>query len=240
MIKEYSAPPEQISPTYCDAFGELPTGGIVTRLIVAATTHANLLGIGYHDLIADGNVWVLSRMSVEMDRMPRMFEELLITTWIEDFGRMVSNRNFALTLADGTPLGFARSVWACINVASRRPADVGHPLNVNLDHLCPISPMLRLRPVSDPARVEPVSFTYSDIDLNGHVNSARYVERVMDLFDFEFHKNHAVARFDIAYQHEAHLDTRAEALIDADASRVDLVSDATPLCRVALKWKNRE
>lgn len=239
MIKEYIAPTELVSPTNCDAMGELPMAAIVTRLIIAATTHADLLGLGYADLGADGNAWVLSRMSVEMERMPRIFENLVVSTWVEDYGRMLSNRNFAITLADGTPLGFARSVWACINVDTRRPAAVGHPAQVNLDRYCPIAPVPRLKAVDNAESTAPVRFSYSDIDLNGHVNSARYVEHLMNLFSLDFHKMHRAERLDIAYMHEAHIDTRAEALIASEGTRIDLNSGDTTLCRAAISWKNR-
>jgi len=240
MIKEYSSPTELISPTNSDAFGELPMAGVVTRLIIAATTHADLLGLGYNDLGADGNAWVLSRISVEMERMPRIFEKIVVTTWVEDYGRMVSNRNFAITLDDGTPLGYARSVWACINVATRRPADVGHPLQVNLDRYCPIAPVPRLRAVTGPERIVPVKFTFSDIDLNGHVNSARYVEHIINLFDYGFHSAHSIGRFDIAYMHEAHLDTGAQALIATGGTLIDLSDGKNALCRAAIQWKKRK
>lgn len=239
MIKVFTTPAEQVSATSCDAFGQLPMSSLVTRLIVAATAHANILNIGYENLIADRNVWVLSRMSVEIKRMPRMFEEIVITTWIEDIGRMLSNRNFAISLADGTVLGYVRSLWACINIDTRRPAEIGLKEDLSADRECPIAPIARMRPIAEPERREPVKFVYSDIDLNGHVNSSRYIEQMMNLFDFGFHEKHEIERFDIVYQHEARLDTPAEALIAPEAAQIDIVSGDIKVCQGAFKWKNR-
>ena len=46
-------------------------------------------------------------------------------------------------------------------------------------------------------------FRYSDIDVNRHVTSRRYVELIMDSHSLEWHDSHAVSRFDIAFHHES-------------------------------------
>ena len=43
---------------------------------------------------------------------------------------------------------------------------------------------------------------YSDIDINGHFNSVRYIEHVLDLFPLEKFKEKRVRRFEIAYMAE--------------------------------------
>ena len=39
-------------------------------------------------------------------------------------------------------------------------------------------------------------------DINGHFNSIKYIEHILDLFPVEFHDRHEVRRFEIAYQSE--------------------------------------
>ena len=43
---------------------------------------------------------------------------------------------------------------------------------------------------------------YSDLDINGHFNSIKYIESILDLFDMETYQTRAVARFEIIYQAE--------------------------------------
>ena len=45
---------------------------------------------------------------------------------------------------------------------------------------------------------------YDDIDMNGHVNSIKYIEHVLDLFKLDWYKTHSLRRFEIAYVAEAH------------------------------------
>jgi acyl-ACP thioesterase len=45
---------------------------------------------------------------------------------------------------------------------------------------------------------------YNDIDINGHVNSVKYIEHVLDLWDIDWYREHHLKRFEIAYVAEAH------------------------------------
>ena len=42
------------------------------------------------------------------------------------------------------------------------------------------------------------------MDINGHINSVKYIEHVLDLWPLEWYKEHSVKRFEIAYVSEAH------------------------------------
>ena len=44
----------------------------------------------------------------------------------------------------------------------------------------------------------------SDIDVNGHVNSIRYIEHVLDLFPLDFYREKRVRRFEMAYVAESY------------------------------------
>ena len=92
------------------AQGTLPLSTLVADVIQVATDHANALGVGYSRLIEDGNSWVLSRLTIEVDRMPRINEDYSLTTWIEGFNRHFSERNFELR-ASGVTIGYMRTVW---------------------------------------------------------------------------------------------------------------------------------
>ena len=111
--------------------------------------------------------------------------------------------------------GYGRSVWAMIDTETRQPADllsIGDGLLTeyvaNAEDAvpeCPIAKPSRVK-MSDAAelmRVVPV--TYSDIDMNGHVNSIKYIEHALDLWDVAWYEQHRLRRLDIAYVSESHL-----------------------------------
>lgn len=45
---------------------------------------------------------------------------------------------------------------------------------------------------------------YSDIDINGHVNSIRYIEHILDLFPIEMYRERRIRRFEMAYVAESY------------------------------------
>lgn len=80
----------------CNAQGIMPVTLFGARVIEVATFHANELGVGYDRLIADGLAWVLSRLSIEMYRSPKVNERYTLRTWIEGFNRHFSERDFEM------------------------------------------------------------------------------------------------------------------------------------------------
>jgi len=243
METEYTTGPISLSAALCDAQGCLSMAALETRLIVAATRHADNIGVGYRDLMARGHAWVLSRMSVEMAVMPAILDTFSIVTWIESFNRHLSYRNFAVLDASGHPIGHARSLWTCIDIASRRPASLS-PVDLCSARECPIAPMPRLTTISAPESVIPVVFTYSDIDFNRHVNSARYVEHIANAFPLDWHDHNRVSRLDIAYIREARPGDVAQLRLSRADGEVIIANitapDGSDYCRASLTVVKRE
>lgn len=180
---------------------------LVREIIDLATDHANLLGVGYARLAESGMAWVLSRLSVEIDRWPEMHSTYTLTTWVENFNRLFSSRCFELRDGgdNGTVIGYIRSIWAAIDVASRRPADLTELTRLAdaiTDRPCPIAqhPKLRL-PEGDETRS--YTFVATDIDCNRHVTTTRYVELTLDSLTLDDYDREEIARFDITFSHEA-------------------------------------
>ena len=45
---------------------------------------------------------------------------------------------------------------------------------------------------------------YSDVDVNGHINSVKYIEHIFDLWDLDWYLQHTIKRLEIAYVAESH------------------------------------
>lgn len=71
------------------------------------------------------------------------------------------------------------------------------------DKDCPISKPGRIKVTEKTPLVE-YRTKYSDIDINGHVNSIKYIEHILDLFPIEVFKEKRVKRFEMAYVAESY------------------------------------
>jgi acyl-ACP thioesterase len=170
----------------------------------AAAVHAAARGFGYGDMQQRDVAWVLSRMAIEMKSYPELSEEITLYTWIEGAAGLFTQRCFELLSSRGETLCYARSIWAAIHLETRRPT----PLDVEainayqLDRSCPIEKPAKIPPVEHLVAGEPYRVRYSDLDINGHLNSMRYIEHLLDMFDIELFTQKQITRFEIAYMAE--------------------------------------
>lgn len=195
-------------PFHVDFNGKLTLGVLGNHLLNSAGFHASDRGFGIADLNEEQYTWVLSRLAIELDDMPNQYEKFTVETWVEDVYRLFTDRNFALLDKDGKNIGYARSVWAMINMNTRKPADLlsmhgGDITNYICDRSCPIEKPSRIK-VNSSEIVSFMTARYSDIDINGHVNSVRYIEHILDLFPIEYYKVMRIRRFEIAYITESY------------------------------------
>ena len=195
-------------PFHVDFTGRLTLGVLGNHLLNCAGFHAAERGFGMATVNEENYTWVLSRLAIEMEEMPAQYESFSIDTWVEDVYRLFTNRNYAIRDKDGRPIGYARSVWAMINMHTRKPIDL---LSVNggsirdfiCDAPCPIDTPSRIK-VDTGEETASLRAKYSDIDVNGHVNSIRYIEHILDLFPLEMYRTQRVRRFEMAYVAESY------------------------------------
>lgn len=197
-------------PFHCDVSHRLFMGHLGNHMLNAADFHSTDRGFGMRYLNNVNKTWVLSRLVIDMEEMPLQYSEFYVETWVESAMRYFTNRNFRVEGADGKTLGYGRSIWALIDLTSRQPTNIlevkdGDIVNwVEAEKACPIAKPGRVKMSKDAPQCGEHIATYSDIDVNGHVNSVKYIEHVLDLFPIEAYKTQRISRFEIAYVAESH------------------------------------
>ena len=198
-------------------------------MLNAAGNHSQKRGWGIGALNETQHTWVLSRLCIEMQEMPRQYEHCDVKTWVESVMKLFTNRNFSIHRSDGTVLGYARSVWAMIDLETRKPCDLltlydGDILRYIVPeekNICPIEGHGRFR-FNDPQFVRAIDTYYSDVDINGHINSIKYIEHILDLFTRE-QMERGIRRFEIAYKAESYMgDTLSFYLHPVSDTEVDV------------------
>ena len=192
---------EPFTEDYC---GNLSWGHLGNLLLQCASAHTGAHGFGYGQMIARSHVWVLSRLVVEMEAMPRTGESFALSTWVDKVYHQFTDRHFSVTRPDGTAYGHATSIWALIDTESRQPADLVHLPDGGFtsalvpDKPSPIAGLGRIR-LKSPALVATHKAAFTDLDINGHVNSIRYIEYLLDHFPAEEMRRQTVRRVEMAY-----------------------------------------
>lgn len=191
-------------PYLLDFRGRVTIPMIGNYLIHVASAHAAERGFGFNDMSEKHTAWVLSRLALEMMEYPAMSEPVTVYTWVDEVGRLFTSRCFELVDGQGKTFGFARSIWAAIDLETRRPTLLDtEGLGVYVsDRPCPIEKPGKILPVENDTVGIPYRIRYSDLDINGHLNSIKYMEHLLDLFDLEWFETKELKRFEIAYQSE--------------------------------------
>ena len=201
-------------PFHCDFSGRLFLGHLGNQMLNAADFHSTDRGFGMKYLMTINRSWVLSRLAIEMTEMPGQHERYSVETWVESAMRFFTSRNFRVTGSDGRVLGFGRSIWAMIDTETRQPTDIFSIDNgainnwIVTDKPCPIEQSSRVKMSEKAGFVRSIDVNYNDIDINGHVNSVKYIEHTLDLWDIDWYREHRLKRFEIAYVAETHYGDR--------------------------------
>lgn len=198
-------------PFKADATGHLFMSALGNYMLNAADFQSAERNFGYLDLRNENKAWVLSRFVIDISEMPKSYDRFHIATWVESAMRFFTHRNWAIYGNDGKLYGYGSSVWAMIDLVTRQPADIfaiGNGIMkdyVDEAHTVPIDPPTRVRMNEKEAQlVGKIDIVYNDIDVNGHVNSVRYIEHAIDILPLDWHINHFIHRLEVAYVAEAH------------------------------------
>ena len=197
-------------PFHCDFSGRMFLGHLGNQMLNAADFHSTDRGFGMKYLMTIKRSWVLSRLAIEMEEMPSQYERYSIETWVESAMKFFTSRNFCVSDSNGRVYGYGRSIWAMIDTETRQPTDIYAIDNgaidkwIVADKPCPIEKSSRVKMTENAGFVRCIDINYNDIDINGHVNSVKYIEHVLDLWDIAWYREHRLKRFEIAYVAEAH------------------------------------
>jgi acyl-ACP thioesterase len=191
--------------TAVDESGGLTLAAAFDYFQEAAIRHAEDLGVGRDPMAALGQGWVLSRVSVAMQRRPRQTERVTVRTWPRGWEKLFALRDFDVQDEAGTSIVIARSCWLILDLEKRRPlrpqaAMEQLPLNEGLDALTDGGRGLDAAPGLEKAAERTAA--YSDIDFNGHMNNARYVQWIQDIAEPGALARAPTMRLDINYLSE--------------------------------------
>lgn len=198
-------------PFHCDFTNRIAPGHLGNHLLNAADFHSNDRHFGMHYLNTIQRTWVLSRFCMELTDWPEAYTPLAITTWVQSVMRFFTHRNFKIEHArTGQVFGYGRSIWAMIDTETRQPASLFDVRSGEIkqweepDLPCPIASPSRIQLTEEPIVLRTIDTQYSDVDINGHINSVKYLEHVLNLWPISWHKEHKLQRIEAAYVAESH------------------------------------
>jgi acyl-ACP thioesterase len=174
----------------------------------AAISHAENLGVGRKAMAQANQGWILSRMSLQIDKRPRYGETVTVRSWPRGGEKLFALRDYDIRDAQDKPVIRARSCWIIIDLERRRPLRPQSvmdalPQNEGQDALLPgrtlavsLEEQLNLHKAAERKAL------YSEVDYNGHVNHVSYIRWIEDAIDPSLLEQAKQMRLDINYLNE--------------------------------------
>ena len=148
--------------------------------------------------------WVITRMSLDVRRLPDCDEKITVTTYPGKDMAMLYPRYFFITDSKGEVIIRSASIWALIDNISRKvivDRDVISKLpGESAEDQLPLPEKLSIP--EETRFIEKRTIHYSDLDFNSHMNNVRYVELLMDAHDSEFYDSHRLSSLTLNYMKE--------------------------------------
>lgn len=189
-----------------DIYNRVKISSVFNYMQEAASNHANGLGFGFDDMARENLFWVLSRARIVMSHYPVTGEELVVETWPKGTDKVFALRDFRFYNGAMNLVGYATTAWLMVSKDSVRPVRPDPLLHKIPPHN--IEPAIAELPgkIMEPGELElrgTVPVTYSDIDVNRHVNNVKYVEFAVDCFSERLFQHEAISSFQINFLKES-------------------------------------
>lgn len=167
----------------------------------AAGEHARAAGLETFDLDGGTGTWVLTRLRLRVDGLPRMREGVEVETWPSGHDGLRAFRDYVLRDEGGREIVRGTSAWLVMHAERRRPVRLPEAVY----GFGPTGPRRALTfgdPPEPPASVEAerrFAVRRSDLDRVGHANNVRFVEWALEALVADA----GLADIDVVYRAEA-------------------------------------
>ncbi|ACN14977.1 acyl-acyl carrier protein thioesterase [Desulforapulum autotrophicum HRM2] len=189
-----------------DSLGELKIVSILNLLQDTASEHASDMGVSGFDLARENLAWVIVRYQIEIKTSPAWRDEIAIETWRTPINNLYELRQFRITDHNALEIVTARAFWVMIKKANSRPVRLSRYMpDRYLEGESP-EDIPSFKTLREPDRVDfelPFKVRMHDLDLNGHVNNAIYLEWAVETVPREFLLANRPEHLEVTFQKES-------------------------------------
>ncbi|MEM8522238.1 acyl-ACP thioesterase domain-containing protein [Flavobacterium sp. PL12] len=196
-----------INFTQCAPNGYLKYTDLCNLLQLTAAAHSEIGGISFMDMQEFDQAWVLSRMRVEITKLPKSGDIVTVTTWINSLENSRSVRALEMHL-NGEKIIGSETFWAVFNTKRRRPEALAIPFEhfeLYPERKATNEGFSKISLNNEKEIVFEKTVFLSDLDIVNHVNNVKYLEWCLDLADDNLILNQKMKSFEMNFLRELSL-----------------------------------
>jgi len=187
--------------------GTIPVATLCRYLLEVADDHAYQLGVDFESMFRQGMTWAILRLCMEIPENLSSFSEIVVSTWSTAREGLYVYRDYALS-SHGETVARATSQWVVLDKTTRKPIRPPEFMNTLYEKLYGDTPPERLKvaftrwnqidPACYPHRSQrDILVRRSDTDLNGHTNTAAYIEFMEEAIPLEWYQRRHIRYFEL-------------------------------------------
>ncbi|MBF8970712.1 acyl-ACP thioesterase domain-containing protein [Streptococcus sp. NLN76] len=229
---------------WVDRTGRISLPRFISQLLQFSGRQSQALGISDQDL-ADryGLAWIVLEHQVTVTRLPGLDEEVILETEALSHNRFLCHRSFRVLDTSGQVLLEMQSLFALLDLSKRKLSRVPEEL---VQRYGSVFQKRGLNPHSFEALEQFEEVTHPlhffNIDRNGHVNNAHYLEWAMASLGFDFLEQHQVERVAIKYVKEIRRadEVVVQTQVEGRRSRHEVYADGDLRAQVEVEWRENQ
>lgn len=195
----------EVSSDNCDYKRDCRLSTLMEWMQRAGDSHLASHDVSMDKLVGSGMAWMLLTVDLELMRMPKYGDVLQLDTWHKGARGVQWLRDYVVYDAEHQQIAQSRTTWALVDLNKRRilrasafPYDV--PVN-NEDSVGEMPEKVVIPEESSLSLAYTLHVRQSSIDMNGHLNNARFADICLDAMTQE-ELERGVSRFRITYHKE--------------------------------------
>lgn len=229
----------------CDRNNNLRILTLMNILQDVADNSAATLGFGLDFCIKNGMTWVGANYILEIERLPKIHEDITIVTWPSAKNKLSAYRDFKIIGNKGETIIKASSQWILLSLEKKKPISV-------IDNLPEYQPVEERSIDTDFPKIQEIQNStdkfkfrvrFDDVDLNKHVNNAVYILWATESVAPEFRLNHNPARISINFRKEGYMGEKIMVATQMDGNtsyhsiKTYDTDNERELARAIIEWK---
>ncbi len=185
---------------HTDRFGNLKPSALLHLVQTVAGDHCALLRVD----LPKNLMWAIIRHRVQITRLPKQGQTLTLETWPMPTTRTAYPRSVIAYDEAGQEVFRSIALWVLMD---RNTRSLVLPKNSGVE----LSGVVRGMELSVPGALmagavqntQQRTVCFGDLDENGHMNNARYLDWIWDLLPSSFHQHHSPRDITMCYYAEA-------------------------------------
>jgi medium-chain acyl-[acyl-carrier-protein] hydrolase len=191
-----------------------------------------------------GLTWVITNYEIDITKMPRVEQTVMITTEAMSYNKFFCYRNFWIHDEVGNQLMEIRATFVLMDRVNRK---MGHVIE---EIIAPyqsekIKKILRAPLIEAINEEEKVSYRvrFSDIDSNQHVNNAKYYDWILDVLGFDFLTTYVATYVNMRFIKEVEYGAVVESVFERSQKDGEILTkhridvDGVPHAEANILWR---